>query len=76
MVELKECEEEVVEVFVYNVDLAIEMLDNIKEHLKAIQNSAKVAFVKITGCLNLDTGEFSYKIHSINYKPKISNPIK
>jgi precorrin-4 methylase len=67
-----EFEEEVFEFFVYDVDLAIEMLDKVKELLKDIQNSSQtpVAFVKITGYFDVESIKFKYNINTINCNPK------
>ncbi len=71
MARSNEFEEEVIEVFVYDVDLAIEMLDKIKEVLIDLQDSTHTpAFVRITGYFNVDTVEFRFKVNTVHCNPK------
>ncbi len=65
--------EEVIDVYIYDLDAAIELLEDIKEELVAMKNSFEyVRFLKITGLYDELTGSKSFKVHSIGLRPKKS----
>ncbi|WP_456477867.1 hypothetical protein [Geoglobus ahangari] len=64
--------EEVLDIYVYDIDAAIKLLEDIKEELLSMKNAFEyVGFVKITGLYDQLTGSKSFKVHSIRLKPKI-----